>query len=655
MWRPWKKRAAQERTRDLRRCRPGLEGLEARTLLSAGYLDPTFGTGGTVVTNFLPDHPAGFAMQSDGKIVAVGTLAGHGDDIAVERFNLDGTLDPMFGSGGRVTTSVSDASDAARVAIQADGRIVVAASNTAGGCTLVRYTATGALDTSFGTGGSVSVPLVPFGSFMAGATVVGVAVGTNGTIVVGGLAMGLLSTTTTYQNLVVGRVTAGGILDTTFGGGVVDGPSLNPFGVVTASFALQPDGKPLVSAEIRSDMAPTTLLVWRVNMDGTWDTTFGDQGTASTTLPIEREMGVTRGGEVAVQSNGASVQVSSELLNPALLGESPPTHEILLVRRDTSGKLDPTLNLSGVVLTDLNNGDDQGTAVTVQADGKLVVAGTSNQDLVVLRYNPDGTLDGTFGIRGYTVTPLNAHDLLVDAVALEPDGGVVVLTRERGSSNQTSLFRYQGAPPVSPSNALYVAALYLDLLQRAPSADEVGAWVALLAQGFTRSDIAQGFVSSPEYRGDEVEKLYRRFLLRDADPAGLSGFVNFLSAGGTIEQVEAALLGSDEYFNHYVFGTNDSFLQALYFVVLGRPEDPAGQQVFGAALQNGAQRTTIASAMLFSVEADYNLVVFDYQQYLDRTADAPGVQNGLTALENGLSGDALLALLLGSDEYFSKL
>jgi uncharacterized delta-60 repeat protein len=597
-----------------------------------------------VVTDFRTDEPTGFAVQQDGKIVAVGSLAGHGDDIAVERFNLDGTLDPMFGSGGRVTTAVSHAFTAARVAIQTDGRIVVAAQNDSGGCTLVRYTPTGAVDTTFGTSGSVSVPLVPFGSFMAGAAVAGVAIGTDGTIVVAGLAGGFLSTTTTYQNLVVGRVTAGGILDTTFGGGVVDGRSLPEFGAVTASLALQPDGKPLVSAAIASDSGFTTLLVWRVNTDGSTDTTFGDQGTASI-VGINSGSGVTNGGEVAAEPSGASLQVGSQI------------GDVLLLRRDTSGNLDPTLNGIGVVQTDLGQPDDQGQAVTVGADGKIVVAGTSNQNLAVLRYNPDGGLDGTFGFRGYTVTPLGASSLSVSGVALEPDGGVVVLaTVQVPGATRTLLFRYQGAPPVLPSNALYVMALYRDLLGRTPSADDVSAWSGLLAQGYTRTQIAQGIESSPEYRTNEVETAYRRFLSRDADPAGLSGFLSFLGSGGTIEQVELAMLSSDEFYNSsHGSGTNYLFLVNLYARVLGRDLDPAGQQDFMSALDNGTPRAAIASDVLQSVEAEYKTVVFDYQKYLRRTADAPGVQNSLMALENGLSRDALLALLLGPDEYFSKL
>jgi uncharacterized delta-60 repeat protein len=91
-------------------------------------LDPTFGTGsGTVMTDINSNHYQNFAnavaLQPDGKIVAVGHSSA---DFAVVRYKPDGSLDASFGSGGQVTTPVNGFSEAHAVAIQSDGKIVVA-------------------------------------------------------------------------------------------------------------------------------------------------------------------------------------------------------------------------------------------------------------------------------------------------------------------------------------------------------------------------------------------------------------------------------------------------------------------------------------------------------------------------------------------------
>src|SRR5690349_14306949 len=123
-----------------------------------GSLDPSFGSGGTVRTDFGgTDEIWGIALQADGKIVAVGRTTAN---IALARYNPDGSFDAGFGSAGKVVTNLSPAGnppgqviDVARgVAIDSSGRIVIAggAGNDFG---VVRYEPDGSLDPSFATGG----------------------------------------------------------------------------------------------------------------------------------------------------------------------------------------------------------------------------------------------------------------------------------------------------------------------------------------------------------------------------------------------------------------------------------------------------------------------------------------------------------------------
>src|ERR1044072_63100 len=95
--------------------------------------------------------------------------------------------------------------------------------------------------------------------------------------------------------------------------------------------------------------------------------------------------------------------------------------------------LAPTFGTDGKVLTDFDHSTDIANAVAIQADGKLVVVGTtyqdndfSNEDFAVARYNPDGTLDKTFGVGGKVQTDFPGLAAVASSVVVQPDGKIVV-------------------------------------------------------------------------------------------------------------------------------------------------------------------------------------------------------------------------------------
>ena len=161
---------------------------------------------------------SGVAIQADGRIVVVGT-AGQGWDtkFALARYNSDGTLDATFGVKGKVQTGFTSGSDSARgVAIQADGKIVVVGGDGSGHLVpsdtkfaLARYNSDGTLDASFGGGGKVTTDFTPWGD---GAS--GVAIQADGRIVVAGTAAGQRYEDTKFA---LARYTSDGTLDATFG------------------------------------------------------------------------------------------------------------------------------------------------------------------------------------------------------------------------------------------------------------------------------------------------------------------------------------------------------------------------------------------------------------------------------------------------------
>ena len=187
---------------------------------AAGDLDPTFGIGGIVTTDFgsSTDDAQEVVIQPDGKIVAGGT---RGLDFAVARYNTDGSLDATFGTGGLVVTDLYGGSYdiAGAVALQPDGKIVLAGQTrtpaspvTDQDFALVRYNSDGSLDSTFGTGGIVRTD---FGS-PNDEGAVSVAIDSVGRIVAVGSTYTLFSPG--GRDFAVARYNPDGTLDTTFDG-----------------------------------------------------------------------------------------------------------------------------------------------------------------------------------------------------------------------------------------------------------------------------------------------------------------------------------------------------------------------------------------------------------------------------------------------------
>ena len=268
-----------------------------------GALDPSFGSGGKVMTSFgsTTDLAEAVALQADGKIVAAGTSGVselRNNAFALVRYSPDGTLDQGFGSGGKVTTKFSspgyDAASA--LAIQPDGKIVVAGSNFVASregpsdFALARYNPDGTLDASFGAGGKVTTTFGTGGDF--GNALV---LQPDGKIVVVGY---------TYVGGVAGqsyfalaRYRADGTLDPGFGFAGKVTTDFGPGGASAWAAALQPDGK-IVAAGTGPGGA---FALARYGTNGALDTSFGTGGTVTTAVGMEDEAQV---GAVAVGSQG---------------------------------------------------------------------------------------------------------------------------------------------------------------------------------------------------------------------------------------------------------------------------------------------------------------------------------------------------------------
>jgi uncharacterized protein (TIGR03118 family) len=204
-------------------------------------------------------------------------------------------------------------------------------------------------------------------------------------------------------------------------------------------------------------------------------------------------------------------------------------------------------------------------------------------------------------------------------------------------------------------NERFIAQLYLDLLHRAADPGGLAFFSQMLNSGATRAQVVTAMERSQEFDSVTVQTIYNKFLHRAADPTGLTAFTNLLASGTTIEQVEALIAGSQEYFQVRGGSTTNGFLTALYQDALGRVVDASGQAFFTGQLGSGTTRTQVATEIFSSGEFRQDLVQGFYQSLLHRAADAGGLAFFLNAVNNGNTDQQIIALMAGSDEYFSRV
>ncbi len=258
-----------------------------------GSLDTSFGSGGRVTTDFAgrSDNGVAVAVQPDGKILVAGAadMAVTQFDFALVRYNADGSLDSTFGAGGKVTTDFNGGLDAASsIALQADGKIVLAGYATAGDphMALARYNANGTLDPTFGTGGKIITDINGTRNFANA-----VAIQPDGKIVAAGSTLTIPDSFTMFA---LARYNTDGSLDSTFGSsGKVTTQVVSGNGEDDEIFALaiQPDGRILAGG--RANFAQDFGLA-RYQSNGTLDPAFGTNGMVTTDFSgaIDRAFGM---------------------------------------------------------------------------------------------------------------------------------------------------------------------------------------------------------------------------------------------------------------------------------------------------------------------------------------------------------------------------
>ncbi len=414
-----------------------------------------------------------------------------------------GDLDSSFNTDGKVTTVVENNSysRSSDIAIQPDGKLIVVGISQVlfRYVCLVRYNPDGSPDLSFDGDGIVITPLA--GSYDGRNMIASVAIQTDGKILVGG-TFGSQS----GDDFVIIRYNADGSLDTSFD---TDGFVRTDFAGDTdrlTGLKIQPDGKILAAG---NTAFPKRIALARYNPDGSLDNTFDADGKVD--FPLFSSIHSTTINDVALLSNGGIVIVGSTVdffqgdYSPVVVCLNPngslntnfdgdgsavianlatddifygvaiqPNNKIvavgvietrgmldyraLVVRYNPDGTLDPSFNGDGIVITADGPFATSGLVdVAIQSNGKIVAFGGFYGDFLLARYNPDGTLDNSlFGNGGIVATDFsnNSGDF-PSRLLIQPDGKIVAAgytSIQNSFTEEFAVARYLG-DPVAPTSA----------------------------------------------------------------------------------------------------------------------------------------------------------------------------------------------------------
>ncbi|WP_369250005.1 calcium-binding protein [Streptomyces sp. R41] len=323
-----------------------------------------------------------------------------------------GDLDTSFGSGGKVTIDGGSPADGQDVVAQPDGKIVTVGARQNpetfySDFSVMRHNADGSIDASFGGGDGEVLTNFEDGEDRAQ----GVTLQPDGKIVVVGTTERFGEENGGCCWLTVARYNPDGSVDTTFGDGGHVIPELA--GGAEDGWAVAvlpgPEGKILAAGTAGGDFAAV-----RYDTHGVLDPTFDGDGKVLTPFPEAGNGGATAY-DMALQPNGKFV----------LAGYSGETSfDFALARYNADGSLDTSFGGGdGRVTTDLG-GYNWGRTVVVQSTGKVVVSGSSGGNFTLVRYNVDGSLDGGFGTGGVVTTAFGTGSAVRDLL-LQPGDRIV--------------------------------------------------------------------------------------------------------------------------------------------------------------------------------------------------------------------------------------
>lgn len=397
----------------------------ATSFAQNGVLDTNFGENGKVVTDLVVGRDRSFssAIQSDGKILLIGYAENdieNDTDIALVRYNTNGSIDNSFGSNGVVIFD-SGLRERGYSVIELSNKKILVAGEASGSSILVCYKSNGAIDESFGNSGVVLTTLDKSSNIST------ISTQSDGKIVASG--------NSSYGALII-RYLTDGTIDQTFGTNGVVTVDLGTEAKYNNSMAVQQDDKILTTGFLTSEDSYDFFLI-RLNKDGTLDNTFGTNGLTTT------DFGNTDSGRSVGIQNDSKIIVSG---STAIGSEN----NFAVCRYNQDGSLDASFGNDGKVISSFGS-SDTGYSMAIQNGGYIVVSGYTNSgtnhDFMLVRYDTEGILDEDFGTNGRIVTDFGDDDFSFSTLSLQ--NGDILASGRTGDSFALAQYKTK-----TPSNVL---------------------------------------------------------------------------------------------------------------------------------------------------------------------------------------------------------
>jgi len=427
-----------------------------------GTLDKSFGNDGRVITTVrfgTNDFGNSIVIQSNGKIVVGGSsqsIETNISNFALVRYNNNGKLDRSFGNNGKVVTpnfQPGSLDEIRNLALDNNGNIV-AAGVTGNQVLIARYKPDGTLDQSFGNNGRKLITQL---DSLPGLISPDLVIQSDNKIVVVSI-----STINNLGHFALARLNANGTLDNSFGNnGIVITPSFSSSSIddIASRIVLQRDGKLVVIGTTFSNSG-SNFAIARYNTNGTLDTSFGVAGQVI--VPHFSTNSKDIGNSIGIDSNG-NIIVSGDSNGVFALAKYLP-----------NGTLNSSFGDSGQVLSPRfpQSRRDFANSMIVQVNNKILVAGYAQTrffaQFALARYLPDGSLDNSFGNNGQvltTFTTCSPNDSFGNDLAVQADGKIVVAGTAQGldcdPKANFALARYNAtATPCTPSNNFFINFLF---------------------------------------------------------------------------------------------------------------------------------------------------------------------------------------------------
>ncbi|MDQ3129307.1 MAG: FG-GAP-like repeat-containing protein [Acidobacteriota bacterium] len=419
-----------------------------------GVSAPEFGVFGYVTNSFpigtnLSYEAKSVALQPDGKFLAAGNFVGNSGNSngILARYEPNGSLDRNFNSQFLNSPS-ANTREITAVALQSDGKILIVGNyegNSDAGLFISRYNPNGSIDSTFGNSGQTVISVFNGGGLGQDITVL-----PDGKIVIAGATANIA---TQLLKFAVFKLNANGSRDTTFGSNGLATTSFSAGNDVALSIGVQTDGKIVASGAGNFDLGSNgQIALARFNVNGSIDTSFGASGKVTTEVGAFLDIAA----DVQLQTDGNIVIGGVSCTDGNCNGGNG-----LIFRYNTNGSLDSTFDSDGkVFIQPPNSGAPTAiSSIAIQPDGKIVGGGavTNNatqSDVLITRYNTNGSPDSAFGTNGIASADINSTEQIAYSIALQPDGKIIAVgSSATGTLTDFAVWRFVGdeVPTLIPS------------------------------------------------------------------------------------------------------------------------------------------------------------------------------------------------------------